>query len=164
MKGAMMGYDIVSLIPAFCAAFLGLSDFEEGGIVVWDQIDLTTYDYSVASLEQVDLYLGAVREVKDQLKQQTYTNTVLATGAYVGEVIRRQGNKHWEWMNYADFAAKYPELNSAMELEEDLYSAAILTIFSSSAPGPAVSARAALPPGMAPGWRSRKNSASAAPA
>jgi hypothetical protein len=121
-----MGYDIVSLIPAFCAAFLGLSDFEEGGIVVWDQIDLTTYDYSVASLEQVDLYLGAVREVKDQLKQQTYTNTVLATGAYVGEVIRRQGNKHWEWMNYADFAAKYPELNSAMELEEDLYSAAIL--------------------------------------
>jgi len=121
-----MGYDIVSLIPAFCAAFLGLSEFEGGGIVVWDQIDLATYDYSVASLEQVDLYLDAVREVKDQLEWQTYTNTVLATGAYIGEVIRRHGDKHWEWMNYADFAAKYPKLNSAMGMKEDLYSAAVL--------------------------------------
>ena len=86
-----MGYDIVSLIPAFCAAFLGDDDFEHGGMVLRDQINVPAMDYSVSSLHEVDRYLEAVHEVQDQIPNQTYTNTVLATGCYVGEVIRRNG-------------------------------------------------------------------------
>ena len=39
-----MGYDIVSLIPAFCAAFLGDGDFEHGGMVLRDQINVPAMD------------------------------------------------------------------------------------------------------------------------
>ena len=122
-----MSYDIVPLIPGFCSCFLGLSNFEEGGIVVWDQLDLSAYDYSIASLEQVDRYLDAVRSVKDQLEWQTYTNTVLATGAYIGEVLRRRGDDQWRWLSYADFTAQFPQIRSAMGiLKEDLNCAAVL--------------------------------------
>ncbi len=105
-----MGYDIVSLIPAFCAAFLGDGDFEHGGMVLRDQINVPAMDYSVSSLHEVDRYLEAVHEVQDQIPNQTYTNTVLATGCYVGEVIRRNGKKEYRWVNYADHFPKHPSL------------------------------------------------------
>lgn len=105
-----MGYDVVSLIPAFCEAFLGQGDFEDGGMVLRDQINVPAMNYSVSSLEEVDRYLEAVHEVKGQIPNQTYTNTVLATGCYVGEVIRRNGKKDYRWINYADYFPKNPSL------------------------------------------------------
>jgi hypothetical protein len=119
-----MGYDIVSLIPAFCAAFLGSSDFEEGGMVLRDQINVPAMDYSVSSLHEVDRYLEAVHEVQDQIPNQTYTNTVLATGCYVGEVIRRNGKKEYRWVNYADYFPQNPSLMAMFP--EDLGTGAVL--------------------------------------
>lgn len=105
-----MGYDIVSLIPAFCAAFLGQGEFETGGIALREQINVVEMDYSVGSLKDVDQYLEAVHAIQDQIPDQTYTNTVLATGCYVGEVIRRNGKRKYDWVNYADYFPKNPQL------------------------------------------------------
>ena len=121
-----MSYDVVSLIPGFCEIFCGNGNFEDGGMVYWDQIDLSTYDYSVASLMQVDRYLYAVCDAKDGLKRQTYTNMVLATGAYVGEVLRRNSERDWVWMNYDQFVEAFPTLPDATGLTEDLNTAAVL--------------------------------------
>lgn len=121
-----MSYDIVSLIPGFCECFRGNGSFEDGGIVVWDQIDLNTYDYSVDSLRQVDRYLDAIREVRDQFKSQTYTNTVLATGSYVGEVLRRNSERNWAWVNYSDFAVQFSASLEALGLKENLNTAAVM--------------------------------------
>ena len=119
-----MGYDIVSLIPTFCASFLGQSDFEEGGIALRDRINVPAMDYSVRSLAEVDRYLEAVHAVRDQIPNQTYTNTVLATGCYVGEVIRRSGKKEYRWVNYADHFPKNPSLMAFFP--EDLGTSAVL--------------------------------------
>jgi len=119
-----MGYDIVSLIPAFCAAFLGQSDFEDGGMALRDKINVSAMNYSVRSLEEVDRYLEAVHQVQDQIPDQTYTNTVLATGCYVGEVIRRNGKKEYRWVNYADHFPKTPSLMAFFP--EDLGTGAVL--------------------------------------
>jgi hypothetical protein len=105
-----MGYDIVSLILGFCEVFVGQGDFESGGMAVRGQINIAAMDYSVGSLEEVDHYLEAVHAIEGEIPSQTYTNTVLATGCYVGEVIRRNGKKEYRWMNYADYFPKHPYL------------------------------------------------------
>ncbi len=114
-----MGRDVVSLIPGFCEIFLGECNFDDGGMVYWDQIDLSTYDYSVASLLHVDRYLDAIRGIKGQLKSQTYTNIVLATGSYVGEVVRRCGDKPWEWLNFDDFMRLHAEAAAGFGITTD---------------------------------------------
>lgn len=105
-----MGYDIVSLIPAFCAAFLGQSDFAEGRIAFQHEIDVARMDYSVGSLHALDSYLELAHENRDKIAEQDYTNTVLAAGCYLGEVIRRNGKSEYHWVNYADHFPKDPSL------------------------------------------------------
>ncbi|MBI2256989.1 MAG: hypothetical protein HYU58_20385 [Proteobacteria bacterium] len=122
-----MGQEVVSLIPGFCEIFLGECNFDDGGMVYWDQIDLSAYDYSVASLLLVDRYLDAVRGIRAQLKPQTYTNIVLATGSYVGEVVRRRSDKPWEWMNFDDFMQQHADTAAAFGITaEKLNVAAVL--------------------------------------
>ena len=80
-----MAHDIVSLVPIFCEAFLGLSTFEEGGIAYEDSIERKNLDYSIESLHALDKYLDVLHKNNEELKDQTYTNTVLAAGCYLGE-------------------------------------------------------------------------------
>jgi hypothetical protein len=121
-----MAHDIVSLIPGFCEAFTGNGNIE-GGFIRWSTGGQAAFDYSVESLAEVDCFLDAVRPVKNEIEWQVYTNTVLATGAYIGEVLRRRGDKRWEWMNYDDFMRAHANLAAAMGIgAEDLNVAAVL--------------------------------------
>lgn len=54
-----MSYDVVSLIPLFCAGFLGTATFEKGKIVFRESIPAERMDYSVGSLTYLDKYLDA---------------------------------------------------------------------------------------------------------
>lgn len=119
-----MSYDVVSLLPAFCAAFLGQVEFEDGQIAFHDRLDIAVLDYSVKSLHAVDDYLNAVRPYKDTIEEQDYTNTILATGCYVGEVLRRNAFETWRWANYDEFIEKQPQMKEFVP--EDLMSAAVL--------------------------------------
>jgi hypothetical protein len=118
--------DVVSLIPGFSEAFRGNGDIE-GGFAAWSETDYAALDYSVDSLAEVDRLLDAIRPVQDQLEWQVYTNTVLAIGAYVGEVLRRQGDSQWEWMNFDDFMRLHIDLATSLGIkEEGLNVAAVL--------------------------------------
>jgi hypothetical protein len=119
-----MGYDIVSLVPEFCAAFLRESDFEAGGLAYPARIDVNGLDYSLESLHLVDRYLELVRQGRANLPQQTYTNTVLAAGCYLGETIRRNAPRKYTWTNYADYFPHHPKLMAMVS--EGLGSSAVL--------------------------------------
>lgn len=105
-----MSYDIVSLVPLFCAALLGTSNFEEGKVAFREAIPVQQMDYSVESLKHLDEYLDVVRRRKSEVRGQDYTNTVLAAGCYLGEVIRRNTERKYAWVNYQDYFPKHPKI------------------------------------------------------
>jgi hypothetical protein len=119
-----MSYDVVSLLPGFCAAFLGQVGFEEGQIAFHDRLDIAALNYTVESVHVVDAYLNAIRPDKEAIAEQDYTNTILAAGCYVGEVIRRNGIKNWKWVNYDEFIVLIPKMQPLVP--DDLLSAAVL--------------------------------------
>jgi hypothetical protein len=119
-----MGYDIVSLIPEFCAAFLGQSEFSEGRIAHRESIPVQEMNYSVESLNYLDQYLDLVHKNKNALHEQDYINTVLAAGCYLGEVIRLNPEKGYAWINYNDYFPHHPRI--AALVPEGLGSCAVL--------------------------------------
>jgi hypothetical protein len=119
-----MGYDIVSLVPSFCAAFRRQADFADGELAFADRLEISLLDYSIDSLRAVDSYLEFVREGRDEIENQTYTNTVLAAGCYLGEVVRRNAEIRWAWQNFDDYIVKHPHMTEL--IPEGLPTAAIL--------------------------------------
>ena len=91
--------------------FQDFSDRFVGGIHAANDIALPkklsrfALNYSIESLVHVDEYLAAVRADLSQLDkfQTELSNTMLWGGAYVGEVIRRNSQRIYEWIDYEDF-------------------------------------------------------------
>jgi hypothetical protein len=119
-----MAYDIVSLLPAFCAAFLGQSQFESGGLAFKQTLEVRSFDYSIESLHALDRYLEVLRKGRAAIPEQTYTNTVLAAGCYLGETIRRNATRKYVWTNYNDYFPKHQALMKM--IPEGLGSSAVL--------------------------------------
>jgi hypothetical protein len=105
-----MAYDIVSLVPAFCQSFVEGLPFAEGGIAFSEQIDRPRMDYSLDSLHPLDRYLEVAHRRSGEIAEQDWTNTVLAAGCYLGEVIRRNSELGFRWVNYHDHFPKYPQM------------------------------------------------------
>lgn len=59
-------------------------------------------DYSIESLKLIDTYLSDLRKTNvDQILDDQRLKTILRTGAYVGEVIRKNDKKRkWYWVDY----------------------------------------------------------------
>lgn len=119
-----MSYDIVSLVPVFCQGFLKQTKFAEGGLASEESLDATRMDYSLISLHAVDRYLDAVHAGRETIEDQTYTNTVLAAGCYLGETLRRNSELGYAWVNYADFARR--SADAAEIMPDGLGTAAVL--------------------------------------
>jgi len=105
-----MAYDIVSLVPGFCESFVAGLPFEEGGIAFSDYIERPRMDYSIDSLLRLDQYLQLLHTRRREIEWQDQTNTVLAAGCYLGEVIRRNSELTFRWVNYYDHFPKYPQM------------------------------------------------------
>jgi hypothetical protein len=79
-----------------------------------DRLNASLLDFSVHSLDCVNVYLDAAR--KEKQVQDVWNIICLRAGAYLGEVIRRNGRADcWHWLDYEnackvspDFA-KYPK-------------------------------------------------------
>src|SRR5580700_1572369 len=72
-------------------------------------LDPKQLDFSVDSLKHVDDYLEAVRKAKGI--DSNLNVVVLRTGAYVGEVIRRNSpQKHWSWLDFETAESVNPKL------------------------------------------------------
>ena len=64
-----------------------------------EYLKLESLDFSVASLRLIDEYLDVVPKLKGFDRNQL--QVILRTGAYVGEVIRRNSKTaQWRWLNY----------------------------------------------------------------
>ena len=122
-KGELMGYDIVSMVPAFCDALTGAGTVQ-GGLPFPKRLKQTAMDYSLAGLKMLDRYLDYLYEHADEIEDQQYTNVVLAAGCYVGEVMRRLTGDKFEWVNYDDYIETRPDM--AELLPEGVATAAVL--------------------------------------
>jgi hypothetical protein len=119
-----MAHDIVGSIPLFRAAFVGTSTFKEGKVAFREAIPVQKMDYTVESLKHLDAYLDLLLSKKSEITDQDYTNTVLAAGSYLGEVIRRNSERNYRWVNYQDYFPKHPRI--AALVSEGLGSGAVL--------------------------------------
>jgi hypothetical protein len=113
-EGEVMGYDIVSLVPAFCDALIGEGTVE-GGLPFPKWLKQRALDYSLDSLHVLDRYLDHLHANAEKIEDQQYTNVVLAAGCYVGEVMRRLTGDKYEWVNYEDYFPHHPELGDVPE-------------------------------------------------
>ena len=71
-------------------------------------LDRSRLDYTLESLKHVDEYLDAIR--RRTLDDREFFVTVLRSGAYVGEVIRRTSTtRQFHWVDY-DTAVRYSDV------------------------------------------------------
>ncbi len=63
-------------------------------------LNIDKLDFSLESFNQLDDYLNIIR--KDDLPEDDFMRLVLRTGAYVGEVMRKNSNKGFKWLDYEE--------------------------------------------------------------
>jgi len=74
--------------------------FEDNGFVGHRYLDRQRLDFSLESLDHVNKYLERMRATPDARTQ--WNRLILRTGAYVGEVIRKNDKRiSWRWLDYS---------------------------------------------------------------
>ncbi|WP_318342360.1 hypothetical protein [Acinetobacter sp. 16] len=93
----------------------------------FEALDPQKLDYSVESLKFIDKYLLDLKKNNlDQISDDQRFKTVLRTGAYVGETIRKNDkNTNWHWVDYETAKELNPELFN--NLDHSIELAAVLT-------------------------------------
>ncbi|MCQ2032298.1 hypothetical protein, partial [Stutzerimonas zhaodongensis] len=82
--------------------------YEDQGTLGQDTLNQSKLDFSLESLKEVNAYLEKVRSTKEV--ESSWNRVVLRTGAYVGEVIRKNDAKaNWQWLDYESAKALEPE-------------------------------------------------------
>lgn len=115
--------DIVADIPLISHILTGRGNFSDGGLPLAQQLPSSQLDFSVQSLHALDRYLAAVHAQKHSLEEKPHSNLVVGAGAYIGEVLRRNANKTWDWINYADYFSTRP---ANADIPENINSCAML--------------------------------------
>ena len=113
-----MTYDVVSLVPAFCRAFTGKVKFEMGEIKEHFRLPAAQMDYSFESVKLLDKYLEEIFPSWSNVEEQDRTNTILAAGCYLGEVIRRNSTREFRWMNFDEYFPQRPDLIKFLKVSE----------------------------------------------
>jgi hypothetical protein len=79
-------------------------------------------DYSIDSLDIVNSFLDGIHKNLDTIPPEKLTIIVLRVGAYIGEVIRKNGKKNnFKWISYKSTVSLWPEI-------DDLYGETISTV------------------------------------
>jgi hypothetical protein len=94
--------DLVSDLPAFCMGLMGKPMFKVE-LPFRERLPPEQFDFTLASLRTLDRYLLTVRERRQELDAQASNNIVACAGAYLGEVVRRNGGDRWNWYNHDDY-------------------------------------------------------------
>jgi hypothetical protein len=103
---------------------------EEGQpeIVLPTALNRPSLDFSIASLQVVDAYLGRIRDsAPENLATGRWLSTVLRAGAYVGEVFARESPKVLNWLEYNDLVTLHPEAREWLGNKQKLSNNAALT-------------------------------------
>jgi len=77
-------------------------------------IDIVKLDFSVESLKEVDKYLAKVR--KKKLTEEEQKIIVLRCGTYLGEVIRTNSPKDFDWVHWDNAKNDFMQKHFARDL------------------------------------------------
>jgi hypothetical protein len=110
----------------FSACFTGALD-GDGEIVHPERLEREKLDYSVASLKVVDEYLKYLHEHRPEQMGREWVKAVLWGGAYVGETIRRNASREYNWADFDDFIRAYPDTTRLLGDQKELGFCALLT-------------------------------------
>ncbi len=97
------------IFEEFACAFIGRVK-GAGEIAEKRKLNRKRLDFSVDSLHVVDDYLLVLHERHDQGKLDAKGDqlAVLRGGAYLGEVIRRNSDEQWHWVDYDEYMPSHP--------------------------------------------------------
>lgn len=96
----------------FAAHFTGERSDPDGDILFPEMLQRPRLDYTLDSLHVVDDYCVRLHQVRDQLRGPGVSRSVIWGGAYVGEVIRRNAQITFSWVDYDDYVAADPRVKS----------------------------------------------------
>ena len=120
-----MSFDMISRLDDMSDVFLGNADVP-GGIAFPEALNRTALDYSLESLHLLDKYLDVLHRRANEIEDETYTNTVVGAGSYLGEVVRRNAQREYRWSNYDNYFATRQNLTKI--IPECLGTSAILVV------------------------------------
>ncbi len=86
----------------FLQALQGKGGVKEG-LAFEETLEPGWFDFSLESLYYIDSYLFSIFISQDNLQEKQMENTIWATGFYLGEVIRRNADKEYQWKNWSEF-------------------------------------------------------------
>lgn len=118
--------DVNDIFGEFAAGFVGTLN-GDGEIVHVKKLDRSKLDYSVASLKVVDKYLEYLHKKRPRELGREWVRAILWGGAYVGEVIRRNAPRPYDWIDFDEFIREYPEITQLLGDEKGLAICALLT-------------------------------------
>lgn len=118
--------DVNDTFKEFSECFCGTVR-EEGEIVYFERLARDRLDYSVESLKYVDDYLVFLHSNRVQHMDQEWTRAILWGGAYVGEVIRRNVTREYNWVDFEEFIEQFPRTSELLGTERQLGATALLT-------------------------------------
>jgi hypothetical protein len=118
--------NVNDIFAEFAACFAGTLN-GDGEIVYPERLDRSRLDYSLASLKMVDDYLSYLHENRPEQMGREWVKAVLWGGAYVGEVIRRNAPREYNWVDFDEFIREYPDTTRLLGEEKQLGFCALLT-------------------------------------
>ena len=92
-----------------------------------EELNRDQLTFSVKSLKHVDDYLTYLFENRPERMGRDWVNTILWGGAYVGEIIRRNSVRPYNWVDFDDWIREYPEQVKILGDRRDLQVCAFLT-------------------------------------
>jgi hypothetical protein len=95
-------------------------------IVLSERLKRNQLDYSLESLKLVDEYLLCLYENRPNELGDAWGRTILWAGAYVGEVIRRNAPRQYDWTDFDEFVKQYPNTKQILGDKRELGATAIL--------------------------------------
>lgn len=112
----------------FAACFAGdLNPGDQPDIAFPAKLDRRRLDYSLNSLKVVDQYFSHLHSHRPNEMGDDWVNSILWGGAYVGEVIRRNAKRTYDWVDFDDLIAAYPNYSQLIGEERSLGTTAVLT-------------------------------------
>jgi hypothetical protein len=118
--------NVNGIFAEFAACFAGTLDAGEE-IVHPERLDRGKLDYSLSSLKVVDEYLEFLHDKRPERMGPAWAKAVLWGGAYVGEVIRRNAPREYNWVDFDEFIREYPDTTRLLGEQKQLGICALLT-------------------------------------
>ena len=104
---------INDIFEQFALVFVG--QFRgDGEIAFTGKLDRSRLDFSLESLQTVDSYLAYLHGRRQFPSENELQVTVLWGGAYLGEVIRRNAKRQYNWVDYDEYMPEHPRLQSIL--------------------------------------------------